>query len=289
MLQWEGVSEFVAVAEAGSFTAAARQLGISTAQASRQISALENRLVTKLLYRTTRKVSLTEAGQIYYRHCRQALNGLEEAERAMTDLQQTPQGTLRLTAPTTYGETRIAPLLNEFVSRYPALNLEIKLTNRKVDLIEEGFDLAIRLGPLEDSSLIAKRLATRRQYVCASPGYLADHGEPHSLSELTRHHCLQGTLDYWRFQQQGQLKTVKITGRIRCNSGQLLLDAALKGLGIVQLPDYYVQSYIEQGQLRVLLADLQPPEEGIWALYPSSRHLSPKVRMVVDFLSERLG
>jgi len=289
MFQWEGVNEFVAVAEAGSFTAAGRQLGISTAQVSRQISALENRLATKLLYRTTRKVSLTEAGQIYYQHCRQALNDLEEAEQAMTDLQRTPQGTLRLTAPTTYGETRIAPLLHEFVARYPALNLEIKLTNRKVDLIEEGFDLAIRLGLLEDSSLIAKRLTTRRQYVCASPEYLADHGEPHSLSELVRHHCLQGTLDYWRFQHQGQPKTIKISGRIRCNSGQALLDAALKGLGIVQLPDYYVQPHIEQGQLRVLLADLQPPEEGIWALYPSSRHLSTKVRMVVDFLGERLG
>ncbi len=289
MLHWEGVSEFVAVAEAGSFTAAAHQLGISTAQVSRQISTLENRLATKLLYRTTRRVSLTEAGQIYYQHCRLALDGLEEAERAMTYLQQTPQGLLRLTAPTTYGETRIVPLLNEFVLQYPALNLDIKLTNQKVDLIEEGFDLAIRLGPLADSSLIAKRLATRRQYVCASPGYLADHGEPHSLSELARHHCLQGTLDHWRFQQQGQPKTVKISGRIRCNSGLALLDAALKGLGIVQLPDYYVRPHIEQGQLRVLLADLQPQEEGIWALYPSSRHLSPKVRRVVDFLSERLG
>lgn len=288
MFNWEGVSEFVAVVETGSFTAASRQLGISTAQVSRQVSALEGRLATKLFYRTTRKVSVTEAGQIYYQHCRPVLDGLEDAERALTNLQSTPRGKLRITAPTTYGESKIAPLLNDFIALYPELEVQYQLTNQKVDLIEGGFDLAIRLGKLDDSSMMAKQLASRRLYVCASSVYLSVHGEPHSLSELAHHNCLQGTLGYWRFQENGQERNIKISGNISCNSGQALLDAALKGLGIVQLPDYYVEQHIEQGKLMVLLPNLQQSDEGVWALYPYNRHLSPKVRMLVDYFSQHL-
>ncbi|MDX1268756.1 MAG: LysR family transcriptional regulator, partial [Oceanisphaera sp.] len=167
MFIWEGVSEFVAVAEMESFTGAAKRLGISTAQVSRQISALETRLSTKLFYRTTRKVSVTEAGQIYYQHCRQVLDGLEEAERTITNLQLAPRGKLRLTAPVTYGEKTIAPLVNDFVLRYPELEVQMRLTNQKLDLVAEGYDLAVRLGKLEDSSMMARRLASRTQYVCA--------------------------------------------------------------------------------------------------------------------------
>ena len=162
MFIWEGVSEFVAVAEAESFTAAAKRLGISTAQVSRQVSALESRLSTKLLYRTTRKVSVTEAGQTYYQYCRQVLDGLEEAERAMTNLQLIPKGKLRLTAPVTYGEKVIAPLVNDFILRYPELEVQLNLTNQKLDLVGGGYDLAIRLGKLEDSSMMAKRLSLPR-------------------------------------------------------------------------------------------------------------------------------
>ena len=164
MLSWEGVSEFVAVAEAQSFTAAANSLGISTAQVSRQVGALEARLDTKLFYRTTRKVTITETGQVYYNHCRQVLDGLAEAERAITDLHQSPKGRLNLTAPVTYGENRIAPLVNDFVRRYPDLEVNLRLTNQLLDLVAESYDLAIRLGELEDSSMMAKRLASRRHY-----------------------------------------------------------------------------------------------------------------------------
>lgn len=289
MFNWEGVTEFVAVAEKQSFTAASRQLGISTAQVSRQVSALESRLATKLFYRTTRKVSVTEAGQIYYQHCRQVLDGLEDAERALTDLQSTPRGKLKITAPTTYGGSKIAPLLNDFIAEYPELEVQCRLTNQKVDLVDAGFDLAIRLGKLDDSSMMAKRLASRRLFVCASHAYLSTFGEPHLLSELEHHNCLQGTLEYWRFQENGQERNIKINGNLSCNSGQALLDAALKGLGIVQLPDYYVQEYIKRGKLIVLLQNYQPADEGIWALYPHNRHLSPKVRLLVDYLSEHLS
>lgn len=288
MFNWEGVTEFVAVAEKESFTAAAKQLGISTAQVSRQVSALETRLATKLFYRTTRQVSVTEAGEIYYQHCRQVLDGLENAERALSNLQSTPRGKLKITVPATYGESKIAPLINDFVNQYTDLEVYCQFTNQKVDLIENGFDLAIRLGKLEDSSMMAKRLSSRRLFVCASHAYLSTHGEPHLLSELEHHNCLQGTLEYWRFQDNGQERNIKISGSLSYNSGLALLDAALKGLGLVQLPDYYVQEYIQSGELIVLLENYQPSDEGIWALYPQNRHLSPKVRGLVDFLSEHL-
>ena len=289
MFNWEGVSEFVAVAEAESFTAASKKLGISTAQVSRQVSALEARLAAKLFYRTTRKVSVTEVGRIYYQHCRQVLDGLEEAERAITNLQSTPRGLLKVTAPVTYGEGTIAPLLNDFMLQYPELEVQLLLSNKKVDLIDEGFDLAIRLGKLEDSSMMAKRLGSRTQYVCASEEYLTAHGVPYSLSELDQHNCLQGTLDYWRFQEDGKPRNIRVKGKLRCNSGHALTDAALKGIGIVQLPDYYVQQYIDSGQLIPLLTPFTESDDGIWALYPHNRHLSSKVRMLVDYLAEQLG
>lgn len=288
MFNWEGVTEFVAVSEAESFTAAAKKIGISTAQASRQISALEDRLSTKLFYRTTRRVSMTEAGQIYYQHCRQIIDALDDAERAINNLQSTPKGKLKITAPTIYGASKIAPLLNSFLINYPDLDVEFELTNQKLDLVEGGFDVAIRLGKLEDSSMMAKRLADRKQYVCASKKYIALNGMPHSLSELDQHNCLRGTLDYWRFQENGDERNIKVSGNIRCNSGNALLDAALKGLGIVQLPDYYVEEALRTGQLIPLLSNLQPSGEGVWAIYPHNRHLSPKVRMLVDFLSTEL-
>ena len=289
MFNWEGVSEFVAVAEAESFTKAAKRLGISTAQVSRQVSGLETRMATKLFHRTTRKVSVTEVGRIYYQHCRQVLDGLEEAERAITNLQSTPRGLLKITAPVTYGERTLAPLVNDFIAKYPELEVKVSLTNQKVDLIDEGYDLAIRLGQLEDSSMMAKRLGSRTQYVCASPVYVSTFGIPHSLSELEQHNCLLGTLDYWRFQENGKTRNVRVKGNLSCNSGHALVDAAIKGIGIIQLPDYYVLPYLEDGQLIPLLEQNRQPDEGIWALYPHNRHLSPKVRMLLDYLSEALS
>jgi DNA-binding transcriptional LysR family regulator len=289
MFNWEGVSEFVSVAETESFTAAAARLGISTAQVSRQIGALESRLGVKLFYRTTRKVSITDTGQIYYNHCRQVLDGLAEAERAITDLHQTPKGRLNLTAPVTFGEKRIAPLVNEFVARYPELEVNLMLTNQMLDLVAESYDLAIRLGELEDSTMMAKRLAARTHYVCASPDYFAAHGVPYALSELDQHNCLQGTLDYWRFEEKGKPRHIRVKGNLRCNSGWSLVDAALKSIGIVQLPDYYVQAELEAARLVPILDKYRAPDDGIWAIYPHNRHLSPKVRLLLEHLSEGLG
>ena len=171
-MRWDGISEFVHVAENESFTRASKIMAISTAQVSRQISALEQRLNTKLFYRTTRKVSLTEEGRVFYQHCRSVLDGLDAAERAVTNLQSKPQGKIKLTAPVTYGEKQILPLVNNFISQYQDVEVSAYLSNRQVDLFDEGYDLAIRLGKLSDSSMMAKILGKRTNYICASPHYL---------------------------------------------------------------------------------------------------------------------
>jgi len=288
-MQWEGISEFVYVAENESFTLAAKKMAISTAQVSRQISALEKRLNIKLFYRTTRKVSLTQEGQVFYQHCRTVLDGLDAAERAITNLQSTPQGKIKLTAPVTYGEQQVLPLVNSFMQRYGDIEVTAYLSNQQLDLVEGGYDLAIRLGKLNDSSMMAKKLATRANYVCASPDYLDKHGVPHSLSELNQHSCLLGTLDYWQFVEERKERNIRVTGKLRYNNGFALVDAALKGLGIVQLPDYYVQHHLQKGMLMSVLENYRAPNEGIWALYPQNQHLSPKIRLLVDYLAQQLA
>jgi DNA-binding transcriptional LysR family regulator len=288
-MQWEGISEFVYVAETESFTQASKKMAISTAQVSRQISALENRLNIKLFYRTTRKVSLTEEGRVFYQHCRSVLDGLDAAERAITNLQSKPQGKIKLSAPVTYGEQQILPLVSNFMKLYPDVEITAYLSNQQIDLVEGGYDLAIRLGKLSDSTMIAKKLGKRTNYVCASPTYLSKHGIPHSLSELNKHSCLLGILDYWHFNESGKEKNIRVTGKLRYNSGYGLVDAALKDLGIVQLPDYYVQEYLQSGALISLLDSYSVPDEGIWAVYPQNRHLSPKIRLLVDYLADSLA
>ena len=287
-MRWEGISEFVCVAEYESFTRAARTLGISTAQVSRQISALEERLNIKLLYRTTRKVSLTEEGRVFYQHCRSVLDGLDAAEQAVSNLQSKPQGRIKLTAPVTYGEQQLLPLINDFMMQYRDIEVTAFLSNQQIDLVEGGYDLAIRIGKLRDSTMMAKKLSLRTNFVCATPDYLHQYGVPRTLDDLSQHNCLLGTRDYWHFVEKGTEKNLRVSGSIQYNSGYSLVDAALKGLGIVQLPDYYVQKYLASGALASLLDDYREPEESIWAIYPHNRQLSPKIRLLVDYLAERL-
>ncbi|OHC26189.1 MAG: LysR family transcriptional regulator [Pseudomonadales bacterium RIFCSPLOWO2_12_59_9] len=288
MSDWEGLDEFVAVAECGQFTAAAERLGLSSSQISRQVARLEERLQTRLFYRSTRKVSLTEAGQTFLQHCQRLQDGREEALRAIGDLAGEPKGLLRMTCAVAYGERFIVPLVNDFMALHPQLRLEIELTNRPLDLLQEGLDLAIRLGRLQDSRLVATRLAPRVMHLCAAPAYLQRYGRPHSLSELTRHNCLIGSSDQWQFQQGGREQAVRVQGNWRCNSGEAVLDAALRGFGLCQLPDYYVQQHLHSGALVALLEAQQPPNTAVWALYPQQRHLSPKVRQLVEHLKSGL-
>jgi len=289
MSLWQGVNEFVAVAETQSFTKAASELGISTAQVSRQVRLLEERLGTSLLYRTTRRVRLTEAGQLYYQSCRPLLEALQDAGHAVQQLQSVPQGLIRLTAPVTYGERQLAPVLNAFLQQYPDIRLHCELTNQKLDLIAEDYDIAIRLGKIDTPELVAKRLSSRQLYTCAAPDYLENAGIPQTPDELKHHNCLAGTLDYWRFRDNQGERVLRINGRLRCNSGEALCDAARRGLGIVQLPDHYVGDDLASGALREVLTSYRADEEGIWALYPPGRQLSPKIRILLNHLSEYSG
>jgi len=279
------------VAESGNFTQAAKKLLISTAQVSRQVSELEHRLNTKLFYRTTRKVTLTEEGQLFYQQCRSILEGLEVAERSLTNLQSTPQGKIKISAPVTYGERHIIPLINQFLIQYPQVEIQVQLSNQRIDLIEEGYDLAIRLGQLDDSSLIAKRISSRQHFVCASPAYIEQYGKPDSIADLKQHNCLLGSADFWLFGDNNSTdkKSMRVSGSLRCNSGLGLVDAALKGIGIVQLPEYYVTKHINKGELIVLLSNQQREKEGIWALYPQNKYLANKVRLLIDFLKAELA
>lgn len=288
-LRWEGMDEFVAVAELGQFNAAAVQLGVSSSHISRQVSQLEERLQTRLFYRSTRRVSLTEAGHTFLQHCQRLQDGREEALRAVQDLGSSPKGLLRMTCAVAYGERFVVPLITDFQARHPQLQVDIELTNRPLDLLDEGLDLAVRLGRLQDSRLVASRLAPRRMYLCAAPAYLEQYGRPHSVSELSRHNCLIGSTDQWLLLQDTREITVRVEGNWRCNSGQAVLDAALKGLGLCQLPDYYVLEHLRTGALVALLEAHQPPNTAVWALYPQQRHLSPKVRGLIEHLREGLG
>ncbi|WP_312230831.1 LysR family transcriptional regulator [Pseudomonas sp.] len=284
MNRWEGLDEFVAVAECGQFTAAAERLGLSSSQVSRQIARLEERLHTRLFYRTTRKVALTEAGQTFLQHCQRLQDAREEALNAIGDLGGEPKGLLRMTCAVAYGERFIVPLVTTFAARHPRLCVDIELSNRTLDLVQDGFDIAVRLGRLQDSRMLATRLAPRRMYLCASADYLQRYGRPHSLSELARHNCLIGSSDVWTFQLEGREASQRVNGNWRCNSGQAVLDAALAGLGLCQLPDYYVLEHLRSGALVSLLDNHQPPNTAVWALYPQQRHLSPKVRQLIDAL-----
>ncbi|USD61055.1 MULTISPECIES: LysR family transcriptional regulator [Vibrio] len=289
MANWEGINEFVAVVETQSFTAAAERLSTSVANISRRVTALEDKLAVKLFVRTTRKVSVTEVGATYYQHCKPLVEGLMLAELAITQLQASPTGRIKMTAPVTFGEQVLAPLMHEFLLQYPQIELDLVLSNQKMDLVQEGYDLAVRLGKLDDSSMMARKLLDRHMFVCASPDYLAKHGEPHTLSELKRHQCLRGSTKYWRFEDKGAERLIHVDGRVQCNSGYALVDAALKGLGIVQLPDYYVQPYLETGELVEVLTPYRGDQEGIWALYPQNRMLTSKIRTLIDYLSEALN
>ncbi|MFC3150393.1 LysR family transcriptional regulator [Litoribrevibacter euphylliae] len=289
MICWDGISEFVAVVEQNGFTSAAQRLNTSPAQVSRKVAALEQRLAVKLLNRTTRKVSLTEAGQLYYQQCKELVSGLEYADLMVSQMQTKPMGLIKITAPVTYGERIIAPLLNDFLVTYPDLEVELILSNQTLDLIDQGINLAIRLGQLKDSSFIAKRLANRKLYVCATPEYLSRHGTPHTLSELNRHHCLIGSREQWRFKETNKTRNLSVQGRIKYNSGPALLDAALKHLGLVQLPDFYVDAYLESGTLIEVLHPFQDNSEAVWAMYPERQFLSPKIQLLLGYLSDRLG
>jgi len=284
----EGIAEFCAVADVGNFTGAANKLDTSVAQISRKVASLEKQLGVKLLQRTTRSVSLTEAGTQYFQQAMPALKALEDAQLAVSALQASPQGLIKLTAPVAFGEAFIAPLLNTFMQKYAGISVQCTFSNEKLDIVEQGLDLAIRIGKLEDSTLVAKKLATRHLFVCGSKGYFKEQGQPKSIDELKEHSLLVGSQPYWRLLINNKIQSIPVQGRVRYNSGNALCSAAIAGLGIAQLPGFYVRKALASGQLIELFPEYKDKQEAIWAVFPSNRNVAPKIRLLVDFLAQHL-
>lgn len=282
---------FAQVVEANGFKAAGQRLGLSPSAVSKRISRLEDRLGARLLHRTTRSLALTEVGAAYFENCRRIMDEIAEAEREVADTMAVARGLLRVSVPPAFGPARIAPILPDFLQRFPQVRVSVVAVDRDVDLIGEGFDVAIRVSRLRDSSLIARRLTSNRRVVCATAGYFAKHGTPRHPADLDSHNCLvnpvystQGT---WSFKKGGRLHSVQVRGNLEFTSPQALREVALRGLGIGLLPAFLVNADLRAGRLRTVLTDYISEDADVFLIYPHSRHLSPKVRVFVDFLADR--
>ncbi len=288
MIGQEGLREFVAVVEQGGFTAAARQLDVSTSFVSRQVTRLEDRLDIRLLQRTTRKVHLTEMGQVYYERSREILDQLESLESEMADLQEKPKGLVRITAAGEYAERYVAPAVAEFVTKYPEVSVDLKVSMQVVDVIDEGFDIAIRMSSLTDSSLIARKVEQRRIMICGSPSYFAKHGRPKTPEDLRRHNCLLFPDMSWRFKYPDRIQEIKVRGSWTTDNGRVLVEVARQGIGLVRLSEYYFEGIIDTGELEIVLQEYEVDDAATWIIYPNRRHLPTRVRYLIEFLLENL-
>ena len=277
-----------AVFEHGSFTLAAEHLGISKALTSKYIGQLEKHLDARLINRTTRKLNFTEIGHAYYLRCKQILEDIDELESAVQYQQSSPKGLLRIAAPIDLGENFLSQIIANFQKQYQHVSIELVLADRFVNLVDEGFDLAIRIGQLTDSSLIARKLEQISVMVCASPDYLEQAGIPESPEELQNHNCIIDTNmenpDCWSFYQKETHVQVKISGRFRANSAQSVHKMVLQGNGIGMSPDYVVKNDLNKGRLVQLLNQYKTNEFGVYAVYPHNKHLAAKVRAFIDYL-----
>jgi DNA-binding transcriptional LysR family regulator len=291
------MSIFAKVVASGSLSAAARELGLSPAVVSRSLSALEARLGTRLIHRTTRRLHLTDEGAAYFESCNRILEEIEEADDAAAAGRDEPQGVLRVALPASFGHLHVAPLVPQFAARYPKLRLALSLADRRVKLIEEGFDVAVQIAELEDSSLAARKLAPNRRVVCASPDYLRRHGTPRTPQELTRHNFLVAnwgdgglsmTLEYRG--PAGKQGEVRVTGNYACDNWEVLRDWALAGLGVALKSTWDVRRQLEEGTLVPLCPGYTfDTDVAIYAVYPHRRHLPAKTRAFIDFLAESFG
>ncbi len=284
---------FVAVVESGGFSRAAEKLETTPGAVSRRVSSLEARLGLRLLNRTTRKLSLTEAGEQYFRDVNGILQALTEAEDRISHHAGEPTGNLRVAAPLSFGVRALAPLLPGFSARFPALRLALDLDDRLVDILSTGADLALRIGPLAESSLVAKRIGEIRRIVCAAPAYLDRHGEPAVPADLARHACLHysnvGLKEEWTLIGKRGTEVVEVDGPLCANNGDVLREAAIGGMGIVSLPDFIVAEDLAAGHLRAVLSSYETRPLPLSALWPSRQFVPAKVRVFVDYLAEKLG
>lgn len=283
---------FLKVVEEGSFSKAAERMGITQSSASRNISALEQELDVQLLQRSTRKLNLSEAGRIYFERAGQIIADLDDAHLALKHMNSTPSGLLRVAAPAAFGLRQIAPLLGEFHAQYPEVKIGLSLNDGVEDFLGGGFDLAIRFGKLSDSALIASQLATSHSVICASPAYLKRAGEPQNPDELEEHNCLTFRTspghNSWNFEAQGKTKSVPVSGSLYADNADALLQAAISGLGVIQLPVWMVASEIKKGSLEPVLTgfDLLPKTSPIHAVFAHREHLAAKIRVFIGFLKD---
>lgn len=281
---------FAAVVETGSFAAASDRLDMSRAMTSKYVAHLEEHLGTRLLQRTTRKLTLTESGASYYERCVQILADISEAEEGALHLTEAPRGTLRLTVPVSFGILHMGPVISSYMTHYPDVKVDILVTDRRVDLLEEGLDLAIRIGALPESGLVAKKFASDRVVICGSPAYLQRHGTPKTPAELAQHNCLiysyAATGDEWKMDGPGGQHMVKVSGTLRATSGDMVKLAALGDVGLICQPLFLCGEDLRNGRLVEVLPEYKSSELGIYAVYPSRKHLSAKVRTFVDFIAD---
>lgn len=292
MDRFQEMTVFTAVVEAGSFVGAADALGISKAVVSRLVAELEARLGVRLLHRTTRKLSLTEEGRTFHARCKSVLADVEEAEAEITARSGQARGLVKINVPVTFGVMHLAPLWGDFMAKNPQVSLDVTLSDRFVDLVEEGYDLAVRIGRLGNSSLISRQLSSTRMVVCASPRYLKAQGEPAHPADLAQHavlaYSLASTGDLWEFTGPQGPVTARVQPRLRTNSGDTCVQAALHHQGIILQPTFIVQEYLKSGALREVLPDYRSHELGIHAVYPSRQHVAPKIRVLIDYLHKAL-
>ncbi|MEQ9491689.1 MAG: LysR family transcriptional regulator [Alphaproteobacteria bacterium] len=289
-----GFVTFARVVEQESFTGAAEAMGISKSAVSKQVARLEETLGVRLLNRTTRKLQVTEAGRVFYERCRRIVDEVEEARAAVTSLQASPRGVLRITAPVSYGLLHLSKLLPAFMQRYPDLRVDLGLADRKVDLLAEGIDVAVRIGQMVDSSLVAKKITDFPRIVAATPSYWDANGRPETPDDLGRHNCFiyeylpQG--DQWEFRdpQSAAAIRVRVSGKLSSNNGDILLRAAEQGQGVSWIPGFFIDRQIKDGVLEEVLADYQAEPVGLYAVFPHSRHLPTKTRAFVDYLVEAI-
>jgi DNA-binding transcriptional LysR family regulator len=278
---------YVKVVEAGGITPAARALSLPKSSVSRQLSALEARLGVRLLERTTRSLRTTEVGRAFYERCVSIVADVADAEQDVMQTQREPQGTLRVTAPVTLGVRTLGGMVGRYLLHHPKVRVELSLSDQRVDLLEEGFDLAIRVGSLSDSTLVARRLAPAPMVLAAAPAYLAAHGTPVHPDELRHRECLQyayARSASWRFVDAGREVVVPVSSSLVANNGDVLRDAAVAGLGFTLAPDFIMAPELASGALVAVLSSFLPDTGGVWAVYPQSRYLSTKVRSFVDAL-----
>lgn len=293
MLDFKSLSIFVKLGERGSFVRAARDLGMTQSGVSNAIARLEAQLGLRLVARTTRKVALTEDGAAFFERCRRVLADLDEAERVLTQARLAPSGRLRLDLPVQFGRLKIVPLLGAFRAEYPALALEVSFTDRFIDLVEEGVDVAVRVGALHGASLITRRLTFSQLRVAGAPAYLARHGTPRTPQDLAGHQCLPFVIRDtriardWHFRSDGAALTLTPQAEMSFNDASAIVAAACAGYGLVQMNDHSLDDALASGTLLPVLEAHQPDATPIWLVYPPTRHLSPKVRAFVDFLVAR--